>query len=216
MTAPAWMPFYIADYLADTGHLSTLEHGAYLLLIMHYWQNGGLPSQDLKLARICRLLPKEWQKIKQTMVDLFDADWKHHRIDKELATAEETINKRSAAGKAGASARYGKRNATAMANAQQTNAPSPSPSPSGTNVTGAEAPLVDPEKELFDRGKQVLGKNAGGQISKLIRAKGGSIPLARAAIEQASTKQNPGEYIGAILRGRLPPDPNEAQMRVAL
>ena len=36
----------------------------------------------------------------------------------------------------------------------------------------------------------------------LLDAKGGSIPLARAAVEQASTKEDPREYLGAIIRGR--------------
>lgn len=85
MTAPAWMPLYVADYLGDTGHLSTVEHGAYMLLIMHYWQNGGLPTEDPKLARICRLSLKEWQKIKDTLSDLFDDNWTHKRVNEELA-----------------------------------------------------------------------------------------------------------------------------------
>jgi hypothetical protein len=59
----------------------------------------------------------------------------------------------------------------------------------------------DPEKELFDRGKIVLGKQAGGLIVSLLKAKKGDIALARAAIETASTKSNPREYIGAIVRG---------------
>ena len=67
------------------------------------------------------------------------------------------------------------------------------------------APPIDPDKELFDRGKQVLGKSAGGQIVKLKAAKGGNIALARAAIEQASTKQNPSEYIAAVIRGGAGP-----------
>ena len=45
----AWMPLYIGDYMADTGHLSTAEHGCYLLLIMHYWENGSIPIEDDKL-----------------------------------------------------------------------------------------------------------------------------------------------------------------------
>lgn len=108
-----WMPLYVADYLADTGHLSTLEHGAYLLLIMHYWQNGGLPAEDEKLARIARLRPAEWKKVRSTLVDMFDAEWRHGRIDAELAKAQEVSSKRKAAGTAGASARYGKRIANA-------------------------------------------------------------------------------------------------------
>jgi hypothetical protein len=63
----------------------------------------------------------------------------------------------------------------------------------------------DPDKELFSRGKQILGKSAGGLIAKLKAAKGGNIALARAAIEQASTKQNPGEYIAGVIRGGVGP-----------
>lgn len=56
------------------------------------------------------------------------------------------------------------------------------------------------EADLYRRGKEVLGKQAGGLISKLLKAKQ-SIPLARAAIEQASTKENPREYLGRVLVG---------------
>jgi hypothetical protein len=56
------------------------------------------------------------------------------------------------------------------------------------------------EIELSQRGKTILGKDAGGLIAKLLKVKGNPI-LALAAILQASTKQNPREYIGAVLRG---------------
>jgi hypothetical protein len=54
---------------------------------------------------------------------------------------------------------------------------------------------------LFRRGREVLGKDAGGLISQLLKAKQKNVALARAAIEQASTKSNPREYIGAVIRG---------------
>ncbi|TCR63191.1 YdaU family protein [Bosea sp. BK604] len=84
----AWMPLYVADYLADTGHLSAAEHGAYLLLIMHYWQNGALPEEDRRLARIARMSAAEWDDARAALFDLFDENWRHSRIDAELAAAE--------------------------------------------------------------------------------------------------------------------------------
>lgn len=72
-----------------------------------------------------------------------------------------------------------------------------------TEQKDAAPPAAEPpsaESELFKRGKAVLGQNAGGQISKLLKAKG-SVALARATIETASTKENPREYVAAILRG---------------
>lgn len=84
-----WMPLYVADYLKDTGHLTTAEHGAYLLLIMHYWANGSLPPDDRKLARIARMSDREWKGSRETIAEFFSADWRHERIEKELAEAAE-------------------------------------------------------------------------------------------------------------------------------
>ena len=83
------MPLYVADYLADTTSLSTTEHGAYMLLIMHYWQHRGLPGASLKMARICRMTQEEWLEISDDMAALFEPDWTHKRIDEELERADE-------------------------------------------------------------------------------------------------------------------------------
>jgi hypothetical protein len=58
------------------------------------------------------------------------------------------------------------------------------------------------EKQLYDRGKAVLGGTAGGLIRNLVKAKNGDVALARAAIETASTKQDPREYVSRIVAGR--------------
>lgn len=57
------------------------------------------------------------------------------------------------------------------------------------------------EVDLFRRGKELLGQSSGGLIRNLLAAKAGNVSLARAALETASTKQDPREYIGAIVRG---------------
>jgi DNA-binding transcriptional ArsR family regulator len=69
-----------------------------------------------------------------------------------------------------------------------------------------DAAPAAPEVDLFRRGKEVLGKQAGGLVAKLLDAKQKNIPLARAAIEQASTKSDPREYVAAIIRGKSKAD----------
>jgi len=64
--------------------------------------------------------------------------------------------------------------------------------------------LVDPsseERDYFRRGRQILGDQAGGLIARLLKSKGGNVPKARAALETASQKQNPREYIAAVAKG---------------
>jgi uncharacterized protein YdaU (DUF1376 family) len=81
-------------------------------------------------------------------------------------------------------------------------------------VNGKHADLPDGskaelERQLFRRGKQVLGPDTGGLIKKLLNAKQGVVAHAQAAIEMASTKENPREYIGAIIRGQVSPEADQ-------
>lgn len=113
MAALPYIPLYVADYLADTSHLSTLEHGAYLLLIMNYWQRGEpLPASDLHLSRIARLTPEEWASVKPSLEPFFIVEtdaWRHGRIEIELAKVLDKSTKASDAGKASAKQRANKR-----------------------------------------------------------------------------------------------------------
>ncbi len=100
-----WMPLYIADYLADTSHLNCAESGAYLHLIMHYWQKGGLPSEDKRLASIARATPEQWADMRSAIAEFFGDDWTHARIDEELKSAAKAYERRAAAGRAGGKAK---------------------------------------------------------------------------------------------------------------
>jgi uncharacterized protein YdaU (DUF1376 family) len=92
-----WMPLYVADYLADTAHLSAAESGAYLHLIMHYWRHGGLPNNDELLRRVSRMTRGEWRSSKTILAAFFSDGWRHKRIELELTEAERL----SAAGRRG-------------------------------------------------------------------------------------------------------------------
>lgn len=108
MTAP-YMPLFVADYLADTAHLTAAEHGAYLMLVMNYWQRGKpLPADDRKLARIARMSDAEWMDSRDTLAEFFieaEGVWSHKRIEAEIAVAEEKTVKAKKAARASAEAR---------------------------------------------------------------------------------------------------------------
>ena len=104
-----YMPFFVGDYLADTSHLTTTQHGAYLLLIMHYWATGGLPTTDLALRTIVRMTEGEWLNNCSTGAKFFTTDWHHNRIDEQICKAEKTIAARRMAGQASAASKRGRR-----------------------------------------------------------------------------------------------------------
>ena len=100
-----WMPLYIGDYLADTGHLSTTQHGAYLLLLMHYWRKRELPSDDKQLAAIAKLPLRLWLDTKETLQAFFHDGWRHKKVEEELAKRIVVSEKRAAAGAKGGQTR---------------------------------------------------------------------------------------------------------------
>lgn len=98
MSKRAWMPLYVGDYLGDTGHLSTTQHGAYLLLMMHYWRKEELPDDDKQLAAITKLPLRIWMDMRETLQAFFYDGWRHKRIDAEIEKMTKVSLKRSAAG----------------------------------------------------------------------------------------------------------------------
>jgi uncharacterized protein YdaU (DUF1376 family) len=103
------MPLYIGDYLRKTMHLTIDQHGAYLMLIMACWCEGGtLPNSDDTLAAICRVPITRWRKLRPIMLRYFqvdDAGWHNNRVCEELAKAEDITEHRRSAGHASARAR---------------------------------------------------------------------------------------------------------------
>ncbi len=111
MAALPYMQLYIADYLADTMHLSTEEHGAYLLLMFNYWQTGR-PIPKNRLAKITRMSNERWNTVEESLSEFFidtGTEWVHERIEFDLETVHALIEQKSAAGKASAAKRKAKK-----------------------------------------------------------------------------------------------------------
>lgn len=121
MAALPYMQLFVADYLADTAHLTTMQHGAYLLMIMNYWQRGKpLPAKDEYLAQICRLSLDQWLEMKPVIAEFFTerkGAWFHKRIDKDLLAVTSKSTKASEAGKVSAAKRMKNKRST---NVEQT------------------------------------------------------------------------------------------------
>ncbi|MFA5801555.1 MAG: DUF1376 domain-containing protein [Thermoleophilia bacterium] len=82
--------FFVGDYQSDTDHLSTEEHGAYLLLLMHYWRKGFLKKDPSKLKNICKLSRFKFNKYFPTLMEFFeesDGFLINKRMEKELQYA---------------------------------------------------------------------------------------------------------------------------------
>lgn len=92
------MPLWTDAYLADTRHLTTLEHGAYLLLLMEAWRRPdcSLPDDDKMLARLSGCTAEEWATIKDAVLDFWHRDGRSKTItQKRLKKEREYVLNRS-------------------------------------------------------------------------------------------------------------------------
>lgn len=79
------LPLDCALYLADTTELTTEESGAYLHLLMQAWlRHCKLPADDERLARLSRVNPRRWGRIKANVLAFFEPCEDGQLVNKKL------------------------------------------------------------------------------------------------------------------------------------
>lgn len=212
-----FFPLYTDAYLADTTHLTTTEHGAYLLLLMTAWRSPAccLPDDDARLARYAKMTLDKWRKIRPTLVQFFriaDGQWHQPRLQDEFQHLQSKKSQQSKAGKASATSKALKRQnrdaASVEPSLQRTlNEPATLRTrDTVTNVTAAEAAPDDPVKAIFDTGVALLtgaGKSATQArsiIGKWRKEQGDTATLAAIVAARDHGPSNPVEWIGGRFR----------------
>jgi uncharacterized protein YdaU (DUF1376 family) len=107
-----WYARYHGDYMKDTSHLSLAEHGAYTVLLDHYYgTEKPLPDDHAALCRICRAFEDYERKAVQSVIDQFFpanryGTRRNKRADIEIAKTTAISKKRSVAGVKGAANKW--------------------------------------------------------------------------------------------------------------
>ena len=102
----AFVAFYMGDYARDTGHLSTLEHGAYFLLLQHCWVHGTIPVKPDSRASLAKISLRQWYKIRANIDPFFDEQGRNKRATREIEKADKTSIRQTMAGHRGADKRW--------------------------------------------------------------------------------------------------------------
>jgi uncharacterized protein YdaU (DUF1376 family) len=151
--ADTWMPLYVSDFLVDTTHLSTVEAGAYLLLLMGAWNRGGvLPNDDVQLGRICRCSSLEWSSLKLVLAPFFeitDTHWIQHRLLREKVKANNRCETRTRVGKLGGRPKQETNSLTNRLSGKKLTGGTTTTTCTSTNTEGESPPT--PQVEFPDR-----------------------------------------------------------------
>lgn len=151
-----WMPLYVADYLSATSRLTTEQHGAYLLLLMDYWKNGAPPNNDAVLAQITKLSPDAWSNARTMLEPFFEVSekqWIQNRVESEMEKANHNKKANIERGKAGAQARWGKKDSPSIVgvmldrcladSSSSSSSSSPIPTPTKKNTVAPPEGVTD-------------------------------------------------------------------------
>lgn len=98
MSKPSHIPLFPDAYHRDTTHLTTEEHGAYLLLLMAAWGSDDctLAYDERRLAALTKMTVAKWRKLAPTVLEFWTIDKgriSQKRLRKEWEYVREKSNK---------------------------------------------------------------------------------------------------------------------------
>ena len=219
----AWMPLYIGDFTADTMHLSAIETGIYIRLIMHCWQHGSIPRDDQKLALIAHCSSKQWNRHREVVLGFF-RESQHStlmvqgRVSRERLIFDQKRNKFKANAQ-----KIGTPRARASQSQSQSHSSEPpksfNPDPVGSElnltrgISAADAAQECPRDILFNQGLRILIAITGKTPDSARRLIGHWLKMAKdeavrvvAAIKHAEVNRvaDPVAWINRALHPRVP------------
>jgi uncharacterized protein YdaU (DUF1376 family) len=86
--------------------------------MFHYWATGRLPNDDRRLAAIACMSGYEWKKFRPILKRFFKNNWRHPRIEADLAAAQKSYEKRANAGEKGGNAKAAAKQSSSNATAK--------------------------------------------------------------------------------------------------
>lgn len=134
------LPLFTDAYLSDTRHLTTEEHGAYLLLLMEAWRRPdcSLPDDDKLLARLAGMPVARWQEVKPVVMEFWKRDgrrkiWTQKRLLKErVYVAEKSASQRDKIVKRWSKTKN--EDTAVLPNAYRNDTPTPTPTPTPSSL----------------------------------------------------------------------------------
>lgn len=218
------LPLWTDAYLGDTTHLTTIEHGAYLLLLMTAWRSKdcALPDDDRLLARYARCGAGQWKRLRPILEPFFtveNGEWRQGRLTDEAGAVRRKKDAAAANGRASALKRQGRHSTKrdASLNGASTDCQRESNLTNNQNHTplskdnGAEP---DSDRAFWDSAKAYLGKGKASLIGQWVRDEGKVETAAAITAAQLERAVNPVEFIQGRFRKKKAQADDRARITV--
>jgi uncharacterized protein YdaU (DUF1376 family) len=194
------MPLWTDAYLGDTTHLTTIEHGAYLLLLMIAWRgDGSLPVESKILARYAKVTMGQWRRMETTLRAFFEVEngrLIQKRLRDEFNVVRQRRESQAANGRASALKRKGRHSTKREPNVNQLSTPTPTP----TTLAKANGASANSDKVFWDAAVAYLGAGKRSVIGKWCKTYGQPETARAITAAQIERAVDPIAYITAALR----------------
>lgn len=204
------LPLWTDAYLGDTTHLTTIEHGAYLLLLMTAWRSPDcrLPDDDRLLARYARCTAGQWKRLRPILQPFFTVEsghWRQGRLTDEALAVRQKKEAAAANGRASALKRKGRH--STERNASESEATSEASTKiqlnhnqNHTQLSNDNCAAADSDKAFWDAAKGYLGTRNASMIGRWVKDHGREATAAAISAAQVERAVNPIEFIQGRFR----------------